>query len=193
MVDTFTAWLPRARQRGLDALWDLVYAAHHGAHRLAAGASARATPSRSQHHLDDARPAALAGAIAACARCMALFLGVVAVATALRAAAEAADERHRRRRRSASPRCWLLIALRMPVGLAMLVVGSAGYIYLVGLGAVPQLHEATPYYLFANYTLSVIPLFILMGAFAERSGLRATCSRRRAPSSAICAAGSPWR
>jgi C4-dicarboxylate transporter DctM subunit len=31
--------------------------------------------------------------------------------------------------------------------------------------------NATPYYLFANYTLSVIPLFVLMGAFAERSGL----------------------
>ena len=27
----------------------------------------------------------------------------------------------------------LLIALRMPVGLAMLVVGAVGYIYLVGL------------------------------------------------------------
>ncbi len=31
--------------------------------------------------------------------------------------------------------------------------------------------KSTPYHLFANYTLSVIPLFILMGAFAERSGL----------------------
>ena len=31
--------------------------------------------------------------------------------------------------------------------------------------------KTKPYYQFANYTLSVIPLFILMGAFAERSGL----------------------
>ncbi len=31
--------------------------------------------------------------------------------------------------------------------------------------------KSTPYFLFSNYTLSVIPLFILMGAFAERSGL----------------------
>jgi tripartite ATP-independent transporter DctM subunit len=31
--------------------------------------------------------------------------------------------------------------------------------------------NSTPFYLFSNYTLSVIPLFILMGAIAERSGL----------------------
>jgi tripartite ATP-independent transporter DctM subunit len=31
--------------------------------------------------------------------------------------------------------------------------------------------NTTPFYLFSNYTLSVIPLFILMGAIAERSGL----------------------
>ncbi len=65
----------------------------------------------------------------------------------------------------------VLIALRMPVGLAMLVVGSAGYAHLAGLPAFLNYMKSTPYYLFANYTLSVIPLFILMGAFAERSGL----------------------
>jgi C4-dicarboxylate transporter DctM subunit len=31
--------------------------------------------------------------------------------------------------------------------------------------------KTNPYYQFANYTLSVIPLFILMGAFAEQSGM----------------------
>jgi tripartite ATP-independent transporter DctM subunit len=31
--------------------------------------------------------------------------------------------------------------------------------------------KTTPYHLFANYTLSVIPLFILMGSLAERGGL----------------------
>jgi tripartite ATP-independent transporter DctM subunit len=65
----------------------------------------------------------------------------------------------------------LLIALRMPVGLAMLVTGSAGYIYFTSLPAFLSYMNATPYYLFSNYTLSVIPLFILMGALAERSGL----------------------
>jgi C4-dicarboxylate transporter, DctM subunit len=66
---------------------------------------------------------------------------------------------------------FLLIMMRMPVALAMLTVGSAGYIYFVGLASFLSFLNATPYYLFANYTLSVIPLFVLMGAFAERSGL----------------------
>jgi C4-dicarboxylate transporter, DctM subunit len=66
---------------------------------------------------------------------------------------------------------FLLIMTRMPVALSMLAVGSAGYIYFVGLAGFLNFLNATPYYLFANYTLSVIPLFVLMGAFAERSGL----------------------
>lgn len=65
----------------------------------------------------------------------------------------------------------VLIAIRMPVGLAMLVTGSAGYIYFTSLPAFLSYMNSTPYYLFSNYTLSVIPLFILMGALAERSGL----------------------
>jgi C4-dicarboxylate transporter DctM subunit len=65
----------------------------------------------------------------------------------------------------------LLIGVRMPVGLSMLVVGSAGYAYLSGWGPFLAYMKTNPYYQFANYTLSVIPLFILMGAFAERSGL----------------------
>ena len=64
-----------------------------------------------------------------------------------------------------------LIALRMPVALAMLSVGSAGYIYLTGWLPFLNYMKSTPYYLFSNYTLSVIPRFVLMGAFAERSGL----------------------
>ncbi len=64
-----------------------------------------------------------------------------------------------------------LIGLRMPVGLAMLLTGSAGYIYLANASAFLNYMKSTPYFLFSNYTLSVIPLFILMGAFAERSGL----------------------
>jgi C4-dicarboxylate transporter DctM subunit len=64
-----------------------------------------------------------------------------------------------------------LIAVRMPVGLAMLAAGSAGYLTIAGWPAFLNYMKSTPYFLFSNYTLSVIPLFILMGAFAERSGL----------------------
>ncbi|WP_150286491.1 TRAP transporter large permease [Rhabdaerophilum calidifontis] len=65
----------------------------------------------------------------------------------------------------------VLIALRMPVAMAMLVTGAAGYAGFVGLPVFLNYIKTTPYYLFSNYTLSVIPLFVLMGAFAERSGL----------------------
>lgn len=64
-----------------------------------------------------------------------------------------------------------LIALRMPVGLAMLAVGGAGYAHLAGGAPFLAYLKSTPYHLFSNYTLSVIPLFILMGAFAERGGM----------------------
>jgi C4-dicarboxylate transporter, DctM subunit len=53
----------------------------------------------------------------------------------------------------------------------MLVTGSLGYIHLAGWTTFLNYMKSTPYHLFANYTLSVIPLFILMGMFAERSGL----------------------
>jgi C4-dicarboxylate transporter DctM subunit len=65
----------------------------------------------------------------------------------------------------------LLIALRMPIGLSMLVVGSAGFIHLSSWSAFFSYMKTNSYHQFANYTLSVIPLFILMGALAERSGL----------------------
>jgi C4-dicarboxylate transporter, DctM subunit len=64
-----------------------------------------------------------------------------------------------------------LIAVRLPVGLAMFVVGSLGYLHFTSLPIFLNYLKTTPYFLFSNYTLSVIPLFILMGALAERSGL----------------------
>jgi TRAP-type C4-dicarboxylate transport system permease large subunit len=64
-----------------------------------------------------------------------------------------------------------LIALRAPIGLAMLVVGSLGYIELTSWRAFFGYMKTNTYHQFANYTLSVIPLFILMGALAERAGI----------------------
>ncbi len=65
----------------------------------------------------------------------------------------------------------LLLALRCPIGLAMLLVGCAGYAYIIDATRLLAYLKTTPFFLFANYTLSVIPLFILMGALAERGGL----------------------
>jgi C4-dicarboxylate transporter DctM subunit len=64
-----------------------------------------------------------------------------------------------------------LIVLRCPVGLSMLLVGAAGYAQILDLAALGNYLKTTPFHLFANYTLTVIPLFILMGALAERGGL----------------------
>ena len=74
----------------------------------------------------------------------------------------------------------VLIALRMHVGLAMLVTGTLGYLHLSSGAAFLAYMKTNAYYQFANYTLSVIPLFILMGAFAERSGLSTALFRAAA-------------
>jgi len=64
-----------------------------------------------------------------------------------------------------------MMAIRIPVALSMFLVGSTGYITLVGLAPYLNYLKSTPYFLFSNYTLSVIPLFILMGALTEQSGI----------------------
>jgi C4-dicarboxylate transporter, DctM subunit len=65
----------------------------------------------------------------------------------------------------------LLIGARAPIGLSMLLVGAAGYCYLSSGLAFFSYMKTNSYHQFANYTLSVIPLFILMGALAERAGI----------------------
>ncbi|MCM0020684.1 MAG: TRAP transporter large permease [Tagaea sp.] len=64
-----------------------------------------------------------------------------------------------------------LIALRAPIGLAMFAVGAYGYIELTSWNAFFGYMKTNTYHQFANYTLSVVPLFILMGALAERAGI----------------------
>jgi TRAP-type C4-dicarboxylate transport system permease large subunit len=65
----------------------------------------------------------------------------------------------------------LLIMLRAPIGFAMLLVGAVGYSTLSSSSAFFGYMKTNAYHQFANYTLSVIPLFILMGALAERAGI----------------------
>lgn len=71
----------------------------------------------------------------------------------------------------------VLIAARMPIALAMLVVGAGGYAWLSSPHALIYYLQTNAYSQFASYTLSVIPLFVLMGALAERSGIAATLLR----------------
>ncbi|MFN3687967.1 TRAP transporter large permease [Salinarimonas sp.] len=67
-----------------------------------------------------------------------------------------------------------LLTLRIPIGVAMAAVGAAGFVYLSGLNPFLAYLKQTPYEVFANYSLSVIPLFLMMGNFAARSGLSAS-------------------
>lgn len=65
----------------------------------------------------------------------------------------------------------VLIALRVPVGLAMLIAGMVGYVHLNGWMPLINYFKTGPYYRFSTYELSVIPLFLLMGQFATHAGL----------------------
>ena len=66
---------------------------------------------------------------------------------------------------------FLLLALRMHIGLAMALVGFGGYALVMGLDPALSVMGMTPYSAGSNYMLSVIPLFVLMGQFAFVSGL----------------------
>lgn len=65
-----------------------------------------------------------------------------------------------------------LILLRMPIALAMIVVGLGGSTLVVGTPTMVlnQLKTLT-YGLFSNYSFTIIPLFLLMGQFATLSGM----------------------
>lgn len=66
----------------------------------------------------------------------------------------------------------VLIFMRLPLGLAMLVVGLVGN-YLIRGSFTPLLAQFKDltYSTFSAYSLSIIPLFLLMGQFAALGGL----------------------
>jgi tripartite ATP-independent transporter DctM subunit len=64
-----------------------------------------------------------------------------------------------------------LLVLRIPVAISMILVGMAGYIALSGLDPLLAYLKTAAYWRFASYDFSVIPMFLLMGEFASRSGL----------------------
>ncbi len=71
----------------------------------------------------------------------------------------------------AFPVLFILMLLRVPIGLAMLLVGGLGYLSIRGGGPLLAHLQTGPFYTFSNYSLSVIPLFLLMGQFATQAGL----------------------
>ncbi len=71
----------------------------------------------------------------------------------------------------AFPILFVLLALRVPIGLGMLLVGAGGTAYIAGWLPIMSQAKSSAFYLFSNYELSVIPLFLLMGNFASRAGM----------------------
>ena len=71
----------------------------------------------------------------------------------------------------------LLIAIRMPIAYAMILVGGIGTAILNGWPIVLSQLKDLAYAQFSAYDLSVVPLFVLMGAIASRTGLSADLFR----------------
>ncbi len=66
----------------------------------------------------------------------------------------------------------VLIALRLPVGVALFLTGSAGIAIITNTHVLLAQLQDVGYGLFSNYTsLSVIPFFVLMGQLAVHGGL----------------------
>jgi len=71
----------------------------------------------------------------------------------------------------------VLLLARLPVGIAMLVAGAGGYAAIAGLWPLLNTLKTLPFSRFSSYTLSVIPLFLLMGEFATKGGMNAALFR----------------
>jgi len=65
----------------------------------------------------------------------------------------------------------VLMLLRVPVGMAMGLVGVSGFAYIVGTGPALKNVGHTTMRTVTDYNFAVIPLFLLMGSFASTSGM----------------------
>ena len=84
----------------------------------------------------------------------------------------------------------LLMVLRVPIGIAMLLVGIVGFAILNGLPAASAALATYPYAYAAAYDFAVISLFVLMGNLGSAAGMgRESFMLRPMPGSAIGAAG----
>lgn len=65
----------------------------------------------------------------------------------------------------------VLLAIRIPIAIAMLLAGIGGYVSISGWDPLLNYLKTVAYARYTVYDLSVIPLFLLMGQFASRGGL----------------------
>ena len=66
---------------------------------------------------------------------------------------------------------FVLMLLRVPVGMAMGLVGITGFGYITGFAPALKLVGQTTMRTVTDYSFGVIPMFLLMGAFVSVSGI----------------------
>jgi tripartite ATP-independent transporter DctM subunit len=64
-----------------------------------------------------------------------------------------------------------MMALRVPIGVAMGMVGIGGFAAITGIKPALNLLAQSPIRVISDFNLSLIPFFILMGVFATNSGM----------------------
>jgi len=70
------------------------------------------------------------------------------------------------------PALLILIFIRVPIGLAMFLVGLVGLYFVTGSFNMPMARlKSETYSTFSSYTLSIVPIFLLMGHFATLGGM----------------------
>jgi len=65
----------------------------------------------------------------------------------------------------------ILFSIRVPVAFAMGIMGFVGFTYLVSLNAALEMVAVDLFDIFSSYNLTVVPMFVLMGAIAFRIGM----------------------
>jgi tripartite ATP-independent transporter DctM subunit len=64
-----------------------------------------------------------------------------------------------------------MLLLRVPIGVAMGLVGVGGFAAIVGIGPALDLLAISPMRTVTDYNLSLVPMFVLMGVLATNSGM----------------------
>lgn len=65
----------------------------------------------------------------------------------------------------------LLMSIRIPIAIAMMICGAIGYSIISDFSSLLLYIGTAPVAKFSSYDLSVVPLFLLMGELATRSGI----------------------
>ena len=65
----------------------------------------------------------------------------------------------------------VLLVLRVPVAMALVAVSFGGVTALIGMGPALGVLQNTPYSFVASWTMSAVPMFLLMGFIAFHTGL----------------------